>query len=150
MLSISHFNSRQTTIAERLLNISRICGGTYFKYTYIQYSTVDQLISKTIILYVSVITVPKNVTRHFNLRITLFQYMYQLLLKRLFITEAIREKCKRTKRYCMQKIPLIGENKREGECSLMQQLTHPAHPKDSYRLRTCASAAKREKYENGQ
>ena len=70
MLSISHFNSRQTTIAERLLNISRVHGGTYFKYTDIQYSTVDQLISKTIILYVSVITVPKNVTCHFNLRIT--------------------------------------------------------------------------------
>ena len=57
-------------IAERLLNISRIRGGMYFKYTDIQYSTVDQLISKTIILYVSVITVPKNVTCHFNLRIT--------------------------------------------------------------------------------
>ena len=63
-------NSRQTTIAERLLNISRIRGGTYFKYTDIQYSTVGQLTSKTIILYVSVIAVPKNVTCHFNLRIT--------------------------------------------------------------------------------
>ena len=30
--------------------------------------TVDKLISKTIIVYVSVITVPKNVTCHFNLR----------------------------------------------------------------------------------
>ena len=70
MLSISHFNSRQTTIAERLLNISRIRGGTYFENTDIQYSTVDKLISKTIILYVLVITVPKNVTCHFNLRIT--------------------------------------------------------------------------------
>ena len=37
----------------------------------------------------------------------------------------------------MQTIPLIGEKKRDGECSLMQQLTHPAHPKGSYRLRTC-------------
>ena len=97
MLSISHFNSRQTTIAERLLSISRVHGGTYFKYTDFQYSTVDQLISKTIILYVSVITVPNNVTCHFNLRITWFQYMYQLLLKRLFITKSIREKYKRTK-----------------------------------------------------
>ena len=70
MLSISHFNSRQTTIAERLLNISRIRGGTYFEYTDIQYSTVDKLIPKTIILYVSVITVPKKLTCHFNLRIT--------------------------------------------------------------------------------
>ena len=50
MPSISHFNSRQTTIAERLLNISSIRGGTYFKYTDIQYFTVDQLTSKTIIL----------------------------------------------------------------------------------------------------
>ena len=47
----------------------------------------------------------------------------------------------------MQKIPLIGEKKRDDECSLMQQLTYPAHPKGSYRLRTCASMAKREKYE---
>ena len=29
--------------------------------------------------------------------------MYQLFLKKLFITEAIREKCKRTKMYCMQR-----------------------------------------------
>ena len=42
-----HFNYSQKTIAERLLNISRIRGGTYFKYTDIQYSTVDKLISKT-------------------------------------------------------------------------------------------------------
>ena len=51
-----------------LLNTSRIRGSTYFEYTDIQYSTVDKLISKTIIVYVSVITVPKNVTCHFNLR----------------------------------------------------------------------------------
>ena len=46
----------------------------------------------------------------------------------------------------MQKIPLIGEKKRDGECSLMQQLTHPAHPKCSYRLRTCFGG-KAAKYE---
>ena len=51
-----------------LLNTSRIRGGAYFEYTDIQYSTIDKLISKTIIVYVSVITVPKNVTCHFNLR----------------------------------------------------------------------------------
>ena len=51
-----------------LLNTSRIRGGTYFEYTDIQYSTVDKLISTIIIVYVSVITVPKNVTCHFNLR----------------------------------------------------------------------------------
>ena len=51
-----------------LLNTSRIRGGTYFEYTDIQYSTVDKLISKIIIVYVSVITVPKNMTCHFNLR----------------------------------------------------------------------------------
>ena len=47
----------------------------------------------------------------------------------------------------MQKNTLYWRKKRDGECSLMQQLTHPAHPKGSYRLRTCASVAKREKYE---
>ena len=51
-----------------LLNTSRIRGGTYFEYTDIQYYTVDKLISTIIIVYVSVITVPKNVTCHFNLR----------------------------------------------------------------------------------
>ena len=51
-----------------LLNTSRIRGGAYFEYTDIQYSTVDKLISTIIIVYVSVITVPKNVTCHFNLR----------------------------------------------------------------------------------
>ena len=71
-----------------VLNTSRIRGGTYFENTDIQYSTVDKLISKTIIVYVSVITIPKNVTCHFNLR-HMIQYMYQLFLNRLFITEAI-------------------------------------------------------------
>ena len=72
-----YFNSRQTKIAERYaltqyFKSTRwyLIRPTYFKYTDFQYSTVDQLISKTIILYVSVITVPKNVTCHFNLRIT--------------------------------------------------------------------------------
>ena len=106
-----HFNSSQKTIAKRLLNISRIRGGTYFEYTDTQYSTVDKLISKTIIVYVSVITVPKNVTCHFNLRHTNSVHV-SALLKKLFITEAIREKCKRTKMYCMQKILLIGEKSR--------------------------------------
>ena len=45
-----------------------------------------------------------------------------------------------------RKYPSLAKNQ-DGECSLMQQLTHPAHPKGSYRLRTCASVAKREKYE---
>ena len=76
-----HFNSSQKTIAERLLNISRIRGGTYFKYTDIQYSTVGQLISKTIIVYVSVITVPKNVTCHFNLRHMISVYVSALFKK---------------------------------------------------------------------
>ena len=37
----------------------------------------------------------------------------------------------------MQKNTLDWRKKRDGECSLMQQLTHPAHPKGSYSLRTC-------------
>ena len=37
----------------------------------------------------------------------------------------------------MQKNTLDRRKKRDGECSLMQQLSHPAHPKSSYRLRTC-------------
>ena len=37
----------------------------------------------------------------------------------------------------MQKNTLDWRKKRDGECSLMQQFTHPAHPKGSYRLRTC-------------
>ena len=45
-----------------LLNTSRIRGGTYSKYNDIQYTTVDKVISKTKILYVSFITVPRNVT----------------------------------------------------------------------------------------
>ena len=85
-----HFNSSQKTIAERLLNISRIRGGTYFKYTDIQYSTVDKLISKTITVYVSVITVPKNVTCHFNLRHMISVHV-SALFKKTFHYE-IREK----------------------------------------------------------
>ena len=94
-----------------LLNTSRIRGGTYFEYTGIQYSTVDKLISMTITVYVPVITVPKNVTCHFNLRHMISVHV-SAFLKKTFITEAIREKCKRTKKYCMQKIPLIGEKSR--------------------------------------
>ena len=45
----------------------------------------------------------------------------------------------------MQKIPLIGEKKRDGECSLMQQLAHPVHPRGSYRLRTCAKSGQKTK-----
>ena len=37
----------------------------------------------------------------------------------------------------MQKNTLDWRKKRDDACSLMQQLTHPAHPKGSYRLRTC-------------
>ena len=83
-----HFNSSQKTIAERLLNISRIRGGTYFEYTDIQYSTVDKLISNTIIVYVSVITVPKNVTSTYISH----DFSTVHISKRLFITKSIREK----------------------------------------------------------
>ena len=38
---------------------------------------------------------------------------------------------------------------RDGECSLMQQFTHPVHPKSSYRLRTCFGG-KAEKYDRRQ
>ena len=61
------------------------------------------------------------------------------LFQRL-ITKAIREKYKRTKRYrqyCLyRKYPSLAKN-RGDQCSLMQQFTHPVHPKSSYRLRTC-------------
>ena len=86
-LSISHYRKIlpiiSTHVRQRLrrdtllLNISRVHGGTRLDLrtsnipgTDFRYSTVDQLISKTIILYVSVITVPRNMTYHFNLRIT--------------------------------------------------------------------------------
>ena len=62
------------------------------------------------------------------------------LFQRLFITKAIREKYKRTKRYrqyCLyRKYPSLAKN-RGDQCSLMQQFTHPVHPKSSYCLRTC-------------
>ena len=82
-----HFNSSQNTTAERLLNISRIRGGTYFIYTDIQYSTVDKLISKTKILYVSVITVAKNMTSTYISH----DFSTVHISKRLFITKSIRE-----------------------------------------------------------
>ena len=67
-----HFNSSQKTIVERYALTQ------YFKNTRLDLRTsnilisstltLDQFISKTIIVYVSVITVPKNVTCHFSLR----------------------------------------------------------------------------------
>ena len=71
-----------------LLNTSRIRGGTYFEYTDIQYSTVDRLISKTITVYVSVITVPTNVTSTYISH----DFSTVHISKRLFITKSIREK----------------------------------------------------------
>ena len=91
--------------------------------------------------------------------------MYQLFLNRLLITEVIstvhiskdfslrKQSGKNvggqwgTDSTVYRKYPSLAKNQ-DGECSLMQQLTHPAHPKGSYRLRTCASVAKREKIRN--
>ena len=71
-----------------LLNTSRIRGGPYFEHTDIQYSTVDKLISKTIIVYVSVITVPKNMTSTYKSH----DFSTVHISKRFFITKSIREK----------------------------------------------------------
>ena len=120
-----HFNSSQKTIAERLLNISRIRGGTYSKYTDIQYSAVDKLISKTKILYVSVITVPKNMTCHFNLRITWFQYMYQLFFKNFSLRRQSEKNVNVQRGTVCKKIPLIGEKSR-GSMLLPDTADHPS------------------------
>ena len=95
-----------------LFNTSRIRGGTYFKYTDIQYSTVDKLISKTITVYVSVITVPKNVTCHFNLRHMISVHVSALSKKTFHYGGNQRKNVDVQRRYCMQKIPLIGEKSR--------------------------------------
>ena len=94
------FISSQKTIAERLLNISRIRGGTYFKYTDIQYSTVDKLISKTKILYVSVITVPKNMTSTY---ISHDFSTVQLFLKNFSLRRQSEKNVNVQRWYCMQK-----------------------------------------------
>ena len=95
-----------------LLNTSRIRGGTYFEYTDIQYSTVDKLISKTIIVYVSVITVPKNVTCHFNLRHMISVHV-SALFKKTFHYGINQGKNVDVQRSTVcKKIPLIGEKSR--------------------------------------
>ena len=69
------------------------------------------------------------------------------LIQRLFISKAIREyKIQRG----IHKIPFIDEKIEMGECSSMQQFTHPVHPKSSFRLSHLLRQflwAKREKYD---
>ena len=87
-----HFNSSQKTIAERYALTQ------YFKNTRLDLRTsnilisstltVDQFISKTINSYVSVITVPKNMTSTYISH----DFSTVHISKRLFITKSIREK----------------------------------------------------------
>ena len=145
-----HFNSSQKTIAERYALTQ------YFKSTRLDLRTsnilisstltVDQFISKTIVL----------------LRISHYctEKMTSTYISHDFSTVHISKKDfslrnqsgknvdvqRGTDSTVYRKYPSLAKNQ-DGECSLVQQLTHPAHPKGSYRLRTCASVAKREKYE---
>ena len=123
-----HFNSSQKTIAERLLNILRTRGGTYFKYTDIQYSTVDKLISKTKILYVSVIIVPKNMTCHFNLRHIISVHV-SALFKKTFHHEINQRKNVDvqwgTDSTVYRKYPSLARNQ-DDQCSSPDTADHPS------------------------
>ena len=96
-----HFNSSQKTIAERYALTQ------YFKNTRLYLRTLNILISSTLTVdkFISKTIILLRISHYCTEKCDLsFQFTYHMisvhvsaLFKKLFITEAIREKCKRTK-----------------------------------------------------
>ena len=110
-LTVDQFISKTIT----LLRISYYCTKKYdlsFQLTYHMISVHVQLFLKTFHYgsnqYVSVITVPKNMTSTYISH----DFSTVHISKDFSLRNQSRKKCRRTKRYCMQKIPLIGEKSR--------------------------------------
>ena len=120
-----HFNSSQKTIAERYALTQ------YIKNTRLDLRTsnilisstltVDQFISKTIIL----LCISHYCTEKYDINFISHDFSTLHISKRLFITKSIREKCRRTKRYWMQKNALDWRKIKMINAPLrMQQIIH--------------------------